>query len=316
MKHKLINLGTFIILILLAVFAVQVGKVNLNDIDPSIAEKIFYNIRLPRVLAAIFVGSALSISGVLLQGMLQNPLADSYTLGIASGGAFGACLAIYLNIVFGIVMPLQIFAIVFSYLVIFLVLWLSKVKGNLESTTVIIAGIIVGSIFSAGLSLLKSLADEDVASMVFWLMGNLSSKKLHNVILLGVVVLIGYILSRRYAKELNIITLGRAEANSVGISYNFVYKFLMLVAVTLTAFSVSLSGIIGFVGLVVPHLSRMIVGADNRKVLPLSAILGALFLLLADTLTRTILKHEIPVGVLTTMVGGPFFIYIFISKKR
>ncbi|MGH4122057.1 MAG: FecCD family ABC transporter permease [Clostridium sp.] len=300
----------------LAVFAIQAGKVNLINLDGEIAHTIFYKIRLPRVLVAIFVGSALATSGVILQGLLQNPLADAYTLGIASGGAFGACLAIYVNIRFGINMPIQIFAILFSFIVIGIVLWLSKVKGDLESTNVIIAGIIVGSIFSAGLSLLKSLADEDVATMVYWLMGNLSSKPLHKVMVIGVVMLIGFVIAYAFMGELNIITLGRREANSVGISYNFLYRLLMLIAVTLTAFSVSLCGIIGFVGLVVPHLCRIFIGADNRKVLPMSALLGALFLLLADTLTRTILKHEIPVGVLTTMVGGPFFIYIFIAKKR
>lgn len=315
MKYRKINLLILIVLLLLSIFAINVGKVSLSEIDPEIALTIFYKIRLPRVLAALFVGSALGTSGVLLQGLLQNPLADAYTLGIASGGAFGACLAIYITMVTGILMPIQAFAIVFSYLVIILVLWLSKFKGELESTNVIIAGIIVGSVFSAGLSLLKSLADEDVASMVFWLMGNLSSKPLKGVLIVGLVSIIGFVVAMRYSKELNIITLGRREAQSVGINYTFVYRALMLTAVTLTSFSVSLCGIIGFVGLVVPHLCRIFVGADNRKIIPMSALLGALFLLVADTLTRTLLKHEIPVGVLTTLVGGPFFMYIFIGKR-
>ena len=316
MKYKIINIMLLLCIVGLAIFAVGAGKVNLINLDQKTAHTIFYNIRLPRVLVAIFVGSALATSGVILQGLLQNPLADAYTLGIASGGAFGACLAIYVNLTLGINMPIQIFAILFSFLVIGIVLWLSKVKGDLESTNVIIAGIIVGSIFSAGLSLLKSLADEDVASMVYWLMGNLSSKPLSSVIVLGVVMLICFVIAYGFMGQLNIITLGRLEANSVGISYDALYRLLMLIAVTLTAFSVSLCGIIGFVGLIVPHLCRIFIGADNRKVLPMSALVGALFLLLADTLTRTILQHEIPVGVLTTMVGGPFFIYIFIAKKR
>ena len=178
----------------LAIFAIQAGKVNLINLDEQIAHTIFYKIRLPRVLVAIFVGSALATSGVILQGLLQNPLADAYTLGIASGGAFGACLAIYVNFTLGINMPIQIFAILFSFLVIGIVLWLSKVKGELESTNVIIAGIIVGSIFSAGLSLLKSLANEDVVIMVYWLMGNLSSKPLDKVMVMGIVMLIGSVI--------------------------------------------------------------------------------------------------------------------------
>ncbi len=315
-KHRLINIGLLLILLLLAYISIQAGKVNLMTLEPEIAGTIFYKIRLPRVLAAIFVGAALATSGVILQGLLQNPLADSYTLGIASGGAFGACLAIFLNIKFALTLPTQPFAIAFSYLVILIVLSLSRAKGALSSTNVIIAGIITGSFFSAGLSLLKSLSDEDVASMVFWLMGNLSSKPMDKVIILGVIVVIGFIVAFKYTKELNIITLGRLEAQSVGIDYDKIYRLLMIVAVTLTGIAVSLCGIIGFVGLVVPHLCRIFIGADNRKVMPMSAILGGLFLLTADTLTRTILKHEIPVGVLTTMVGGPFFIYIFLRRVK
>lgn len=315
-KHRLINIGLLLGLLVLAWIAIQAGKVNLMTLEPEIAQTIFYKIRLPRVLAAIFVGSALATSGVVLQGLLQNPLADSYTLGIASGGAFGACLAIFINIKFAMSLPTQPFAIAFSYLVILIVLSLSRAKGELSSTNVIIAGIITGSFFSAGLSLLKSLADEDVASMVFWLMGNLASKPMDKVIILGVIVVVGFIVAFKFTKELNIITLGRLEAQSVGIDYDKIYRLLMIVAVTLTGIAVSLCGIIGFVGLVVPHLCRIFIGADNRKVMPMSAILGAIFLLTADTLTRTILKHEIPVGVLTTMVGGPFFIYIFLRKVK
>lgn len=315
-KHRLINILLLVVLLGLSIIAIQAGKVSLTTLEPEIAETIFYKIRFPRVLAAIFVGSALATSGVVLQGLLQNPLADSYTLGIASGGAFGACLAIFLNLKFEMALPTQPFAIVFSYLVIMIVMKLSKLKGELSSTNVIIAGIITGSFFSAGLSLLKSLADEDVASMVFWLMGNLSSKPMDKVIILGAIVLIGFIVAYKYTKELNIITLGRLEAQSVGIDYDLVYRILMITAVTLTGIAVSLCGIIGFVGLVVPHLCRIFIGADNRKVMPMSALLGALFLLTADTLTRTILQHEIPVGVLTTMVGGPFFIFIFLRKVR
>lgn len=315
MKSKVINIILIVVILMISVFAINIGKVNLQEIDSEIAHTIFFDIRLPRVLAAIFVGVALGTSGVILQGLLQNPLADSYTLGISSAGSFGACLTIYINIILNLNLPIEIFAVAFSYLNMFIVIYLSRIKGNLESTSVIMGGIIVGSIFSSGLSLIKSLADEDALSMISWLMGSLSSKPMGKVIVVGIVATIGFIISFKYMKELNIITLGMEEANSVGLSYNFFYHLLLLIAVTLTAFAVSLSGIIGFVGLVVPHLCRMFVGADNRKVLPMSALLGAIFLLSADTLTRTVLEHEIPVGVLTTMIGGPFFLYIFIKNK-
>lgn len=315
-KNKKINITLLFVLAGLSVLAILSGKVNLLQIDAELASTIFYQIRLPRVLVAIFAGSSLAISGLIFQGLLQNPLADSYTLGIASGGAFGACLGILLNTKLNLNLPIQILAIAFSYLVIIIVLWLSKAKGQLEKSNIIIGGIIVGSVFSAGLSLLKTLAGEDVVSMVYWLMGSLSSKPLTSAIVLSIASITGFLIASRYMNELNIITLGRREAKTMGISYDYTYRLLMLIAVSLTAFSVSLCGIIGFVGLVVPHLCRILTGADNRKILPMSAILGAVFLLTADTLTRTVLKHEIPVGVLTTMVGGPFFIYIFITKKR
>ncbi len=315
-RYRKIIIILLFVLVGLSALAILLGKVNLLKIDTQLAYTIFYQIRFPRVLVAIFAGGSLAISGLIFQGLLQNPLADSYTLGIASGGAFGACLGILLNTSFDLGLPIQLLAIVFSYLVILIVLWLSKAKGELETSNIIIGGIIVGSVFSAGLSLLKTLADEDVASMVFWLMGSLSSKPFSSAIVLAIVSVVGLLITSRYMNELNIITLGRREAQTMGISYDFIYRLLMFVAVSLTAFSVSLCGIIGFVGLVVPHLCRILVGADNRKLLPMSAILGAVFLLTADTLTRTVLEHELPVGVLTTMVGGPFFIYIFITKKR
>lgn len=314
-RVKIITLGLFIVLAFLIMVAVNSGKVNLNEIDLEIAKNIFFRIRLPRVIAAVVVGLGLSLSGVLFQGLLNNPLADSYTLGISSGSAFGACLSIFISIKTGLIMPIQPFAIAFGILTMYLVLRIAKLRGSLESSSLILSGIIVGSVFSAGLSLLKSLADEDVASMVFWLMGNLSSKSMHQVLILAIVVIIGFIISMKYSHELNIITLGRDEAISVGVNYEKIYRLLIVTAAAMTGYCVSLCGIIGFVGLVVPHLARLGIGADNKKIIPISALLGATFLLTADTITRTILTHEIPVGIITTLVGGPFFMYIYLGKR-
>ena len=290
LKMRWLYIICFLVLLVSSLFAIGVGKVNLISLDRDLLSTILFQIRVPRVLVAIVVGASLSISGLILQGLLQNPLADAYTLGIASGGAFGACLGILINIHFNIKMPIQLLAIVFSFVEIVLVLWLASIKGELETS--------------------------DVASMVFWLMGSLSSKPLSKVIVITVVFIIVYGISRSLMEELNLMTLGKKEAMSMGVEYDQTYRKLMFLAVTLSAFSVSLCGIIGFVGLVVPHISRMLLGADNQKLLPLSALLGAQFLLMADTLTRTVLMHELPVGVLTTMVGGPFFIYIFITRRR
>lgn len=314
-KYYLMLVINIIILISISIVAINLGKADLSALKPNIAKIIFYKIRLPRVIAAISVGSGLALSGTLFQSLLNNPLADSYTLGIASGSAFGACLAIFVNITYSLTLPIQPFALVFGLMTIYLVIYVSKFKGSLSSLSLVLAGIIIGSIFSAGLSLLKNLAGENVESMVSWLMGSLTSKTMDQVLIMTFISIICFIISYRYAHELNIITLGKNEARSVGVNYDKIYKTLILIGAIVTSFAVSLSGIIGFVGLVVPHIARMIVGADNKKIIPLSIVMGGIFLLIADTLTRTILAHEIPVGILTTLVGGPFFIYIYATNK-
>lgn len=314
-KFNLVIILFIMLLALMFIAALACGKVNLLTIDKEIGSTILFKIRLPRIILAIIVGCALSFSGVVLQCLLNNPLADSYTLGISSGAAFGACLAIYFNITYDTRIPTQPIAVIFSLIVLTIVLWMAKKKGNLSVTSVVLAGIIVGSVCSAGVSFLKALADENATAMVFWLMGNMTSKNMKQVLLLGVIVAIGVIICMYYSKELNIMTMGRREALLVGVNYDKIYKILLIVCTVTTAFCVSLCGIIGFVGLVVPHLTRMVVGADNRKIIPISALMGAALLLAADTITRSALIHELPVGVLTTLIGGPFFCYIFISKK-
>lgn len=221
----------------------------------------------------------------------------------------------FIGIKVGLYVPIQLSAIAFALLTLLLVLKLAQIKGSMTQSSLVLAGIIVGSVFSAGLSLLKSLADEDVVSMVYWLMGNLASKKLIQILPLAIVVVVSLGLALYYSEELNLITLGKKEARTMGVDYDRVYKILIVTASVVTGYCVAICGIIAFVGLVVPHLARMLIGADNRKIIPLASILGGLFLLLADTMTRTILPHEIPVGVLTTLVGGPFFIYIYLRKR-
>lgn len=315
-KIKIIYFLLLVTLGLLVLLSIGLGKVNLFDLSSDISRTILINIRLPRIILGVVVGAALSISGVVLQGLLNNPLADSYTLGVSSGAAFGACLAIYLNIAFATNIPIQILAVTFAALVLYLVLWISKSGGRSTTANLVLSGIIVGSTCQAGISFLKSVANENAASMVYWLLGSLAAKSLTQVIILAVFITASSVLCFRYSRELNIMTLGRKEAMLVGVSYDKINKLLLITSTVMTAACVSLCGIIGFVGLVVPHVARLIAGADNRKVMPLSALLGAILLLGADTISRTLLKYELPVGVITTMIGGPFFCYIFISKNR
>ncbi|MFD3158443.1 FecCD family ABC transporter permease [Haloimpatiens sp. FM7330] len=305
-----------IILVFLSVFALGSGKVNLFNLnDTDISSLILFKVRLPRILLAIFTGAALSVSGAILQSLLNNPLADSYTLGISSGAAFGACLAIYINITFQTNILIQPMAVIFSILVLILVLWLSKAREIMTTTSLVLAGIIVGSVCQAGVSFLKAISEENSVAIIYWLMGNLGSKSMKQTLILGLVIFIGILICIRYSKELNIMSLGRREAIVVGVDYDKIYKVLLINCTLMTAFCVSLCGIIGFVGLIVPHLTRLVVGADNKKIIPICSILGAVLLLGADTVTRSLLTHELPVGIITTMLGGPFFCYIFITKK-
>ncbi|MCY6370728.1 FecCD family ABC transporter permease [Clostridium ganghwense] len=306
-----------LLLTILTITALVCGKVNLFTLkNEVIRDTILIKIRLPRVILAISAGCILAVSGAVLQSLLNNPLADSYTLGISSGAALGACLTIYINIVFEKNIPIQFNAIVFSLLVLILVIKIAGLKGRLTITNLVLAGIIVSSICQAGVSFFKSIADEDAVSMINWLMGNLGSKTIFQVLMVTVTALVGTIICFKYSKELNIMTMGRREALLVGVNYDFINKLFLIICALMTAMCVSLCGIIGFVGLVVPHLTRLLIGADNQRVIPVSAILGSLLLLGADTLTRVVLNHELPVGVLTTLVGGPFFCYIFIKRKE
>lgn len=316
-KFFLVIVVLILLLIMLSVAALASGKVNLFNLkDEIIKNTILLHIRLPRVILAISAGCILAVSGTVLQNLLNNPLADSYTLGISSGAAFGACLTIYINIVFNKNIPIQINAIAFSILVLILVLKIAGVRGRLTISNLVLAGIIVSSICQAGISFFKSIADEDAVSMINWLMGNLSSKNMVQVLIVTATAVMGSIICFKYSKELNIMTLGRREALLIGVNYDFINKLLLITCALMTAMCVSLCGIIGFIGLVVPHLTRLLVGADNKKVIPVSALLGALLLLGADTITRVVLEHELPVGVLTTLIGGPFFCYIFMKRKE
>lgn len=315
-KFKIITLMLFLVLIFFIFLSLGSGKVNLFLLGKDVSETILINVRLPRIILAITVGAALSISGAVLQAILNNPLADSYTLGISSGAALGACFAIYINTIFSSYIPIQPVAVVFSILVLYAVLKISNAGGRRTTSNLILAGVIVGSTCQAGVSFLKSIANENAVAMVYWLMGSLASKNIMQVLILTFFVIIGAGICYKYSKELNIMTLGRREALLVGVNYDWINKLLLIVCTVMTAVCVSLCGIIGFIGLVVPHLTRLIIGADNRKVIPLSSLLGAILLLAADTLGRSILKYELPVGVITTMIGGPFFCYIFINKNK
>ncbi|MCF6290888.1 MAG: iron ABC transporter permease [Desulfobacterales bacterium] len=273
------------------------------------------DVRLPRIMTALIVGAGLAVSGTVFQGILLNPLADPYTLGISSGAAFGAALALLANITALGSYSVPLFAFAGAVFTLFVVLHLSSFDGQMSASTLILSGVIVGAILAAGLSFMKYMADEQVGVIIFWLMGSFASKTWPEVGLVFWCVLAGTGLTFFYARDLNIMSLGQRSSDSLGVDTARVRKTLLITASLLAAACVSVSGIIGFVGLIVPHLMRFLVGPDNRKLLPAAMLAGGVLLLAADTLTRAVLPAEVPIGVLTALIGGPFFCYIFRKQQ-
>ena len=292
------------------------GRPELSQSVESSIPYIVMDVRLPRILTAALVGAGLALSGVIYQGILLNPLADPYTLGISSGAAFGASIALLANITLLGHFSTPLFAFAGAIATLAVVMRLSTFNGLISAQTLILSGVIVGAILSAGISFLKYLADEQVAIIIFWLMGSFGSSTWSGVLLLTVTVLSGLLITLYFARDLNIMSLGKRSSDSLGVETATVRKTLLLSASFVTAICVALTGIIGFIGLIVPHLMRYLVGPDNRKLLPASALAGAILLLIADTITRAVLPIEVPIGVLTALIGGPFFCIIFRQKQK
>lgn len=274
------------------------------------------DVRLPRILTATLVGGGLALSGVVYQGILLNPLADPYTLGVSSGAAFGASLALLANLILPGYVSVPLFAFVGAVATLFVVLHLSSFNGQISANTLILSGVIVGAILSAGISFIKYLADEQVAVIIFWLMGSFASRSWLDVALVAAALVVGLGITFYYGRDLNIMSLGGRSADSLGVETARTRKVLLLTASLVTAVCVAVSGIIGFIGLIVPHLMRFVVGPDNRKLIPVSVFAGACLLLMADTVTRAVLPAEVPIGVLTALIGGPFFCVIFRRRQR
>ncbi len=333
-KIKYLSVFTILVflLVIISIVSISTGAMEIKtedifniiynklfEIETGVAENVtavIWDIRLPRIICACFVGMGLAVSGVIFQGILQNPLADPYTLGISTGASFGASLAIMANLNWGIYFPVTPAALLGAFSTLIFVIFITKRGDGFESSNLIIAGIIVSSILSSGVSFLKMSAGENVGAIVFWIMGSLSAKNWNDVFLIVPISTICVILSAIFAEKLDIISLGDMTADSLGVNTKRIRFTYLIIGSLITAASVSVCGVIGFIGLIVPHLLRFWITAKNRLLIPLSAIFGAVLLLFADFAARIISGGEIPVGVLTTLIGGPFFIFIFINKKN
>ena len=271
------------------------------------------NIRLPRILMACMVGCCLSAAGAAYQGVFQNPMASPDVLGASSGAAFGAALAILLGASSRMV-TLSAFA--FSLATIVLVFLIARHAPGLRVVNLILAGIMISSLFSAGTSYCKLVADpsSQLPEITYWLLGSLSGTKITDVQLAMPPMVLGCAVLLLIRWRLNLLTLGDEEAHALGVNTDILRLGVIICATLITAASIAASGMIGWVGLVIPHLCRRLVGADYRFLMPASMITGAAFLLITDDISRNLLAVEIPIGILTAFIGAPFFIYLILKQ--
>lgn len=278
-------------------------------------EKAVIEIRLPRIVMAMLVGCSLSAAGAAFQGVFQNPMASPDILGASNGAAFGAALAILLGCS---AKYITVFAFLGSILTVALVFLVAQRAPGQRTVNLILAGIMIGSLFSAGTSYLKLVADptNQLPAITYWLLGSLSGTRLSAILPAAIPMAAGLVPLLLLRWRLNLLTLGDSEARALGVNTDLLRAALILSATLVTAAAISVSGVIGWVGLVIPHLSRKLVGSDNRGLLPCSMLTGAAFLLLVDNVSRNLLATEIPIGILTAVIGAPFFIYLLLRKEK
>ena len=276
-------------------------------------------IRLPRIFMALIVGIALASAGVIFQGLFRNPMADPFVIGVSAGGAFGAAIGLFFVSTISLlnISITTIFALIGALGTTFLVYTISSTRGKVSVVTLLLSGIALSSMLGAMTSFIMIFRAHDMAKIVFWLMGGLTSASWQKLYFITPVITVLVIICSFYMRDLNIISMGDERAAQLGVQTEKVKKTLMIFASIIAALAVSVSGIIGFVGLITPHILRLIVGPDHKILFPTSALAGAIVLLASDTLARTILMpREIPVGIITSIVGVPFFLYLLIKSRK
>jgi iron complex transport system permease protein len=286
---------------------------------PQSSEQIMNKVRIPRVLLGILVGAVLSIAGAGFQGVLRNPLADPYSLGVSSGASVGAAFLIYFGLQFAWFgqWSIPIVAFVTGLISLFLVLKLALIEGKLKMETLILSGVVMQAFLGAFVSFLVSISNQTINEIIFWLMGSLAMRGWSYTYMISPYLLIGLVILLSYARSLNLLALGERQAAHLGVHVERTKLIVLIASTLITAAAVSVAGVIGFVGLIVPHLVRLLVGPDYRLIIPLSAIGGGIYVLWADTLARTLLSPtEIPLGVITAFLGAPFFAYLLHKDKK
>lgn len=328
--YKLQRNFLILLLLLTLLLAISIGKytIPISDILMACFNKlgltqfqydqtidvVLFNIRLPRIFLGLLIGGGLSCAGATYQGLFQNPMVSPDLLGASWGAAFGAALGLILSFSYLWVSVMAFGCGLFSVYLTYLVG--TRCKSN-RKLGFILGGIMIGSLFSAGVSYIKLVADpmNTLPVITYWLMGSLASARMSDVYLVVIPILVGIVPILFMRWRLNLLSLGDDEARSMGIEVHKTRLLLIVCATLITSASVSVSGMIGWIGLVIPHLARMLGGSDNRRVIPLSLILGSIFMLLVDSIARTVTTIEIPLGILTAVIGSPFFLYLIANTK-
>jgi len=316
-----------VLLFISVYFSVSIGRIQMSFVDffealigrgTSTNELVVWQLRLPRTAMAILVGAGLTVAGVGMQAVFKNPMASPYVLGLSSGAAFGAALAMVLGItIIPGNMSTTAMAFLFCFLTLMVVYNIARSHGRVPIETLLLAGIAVGAFFSALVNLLTYVAEDDkLAGIVYWMMGDLSQLDWDNVLIVFPLMTIGICVVYYYARDLNAMMLGDNHAMNLGIEVGKVRLVILLACALLTAAAVSFVGIIGFVGLVIPHVVRMITGPDHRILIPASILAGSLFLVVCDILSRLVYTFVLPIGILTALIGAPYFVYLLRRRRR
>ena len=313
-------MGPWYAVLTVVLLAVMLGSAMVGAVHFTWEEMwqspIFWNLRLPRIILSVLVGAALSVCGAAYQSIFRNPLTDPYVLGISSGASLGAAVAILLGLQ-TFLLGVGTCALATGILTILIIYRIASIGNRMHTTTLLLTGVCITFLISAVISFLMVLHQDKMDSIIFWTMGSFASATWIDVAFVAPVVLIGTAVVLYYGRDLNLLLAGSETAKSMGVEVEKVKKVLLLVTTLMVAFCVSTCGVIGFVGLVVPHCIRLVAGPDNRRVVPLSVLVGGTFLMLCDTLARTLMiPAELPVGCLTALVGAPLFIYLLYKNKK
>lgn len=325
-KKQLIIVLSSLIGFMLILFGISmcVGRYSISIQDvfgfffgkdiPELSRRVIINLRIPRTILAALIGAALSVSGAIYQSAFNNKLVSPDLLGVSSGSSVGACLAILLGLSGAII---SAFSFAIGFVAVALTVIIAKAFGNRSNVILLLSGIAIGGLMSSLVGLLKYLADDEMklSEMTFWLLGDISGATMKDIYLMLPITIVACAVAVILSWRLNILSLGEREAKSLGVNYKATMIILIIVATLLTAGAVSVSGTIGWVGLVIPNIVRLFFGSDNRKVIPVSIFAGASYMMIVDMLARTLAPNEIPLSVITGIIGTPLFL-ISIFKRR